>query len=199
MCPFAHSDGHDAPRLIAKGVAGFAAEIDDLIIRLEDAVRQPVVAHELPDILDWVQFGSLRRQWQNGDVFRQMEFFRRVPASLIDDQNRMGAGIDGCSNFGHMGVHRLGIAPGQDEADAFAFLRTDRAEDIGPFGTLVVRRAGPCAALGPAARDLVLLADTGFVLEPKFDLYARFETLADRFDLGREVFLKASTANSFCA
>src|ERR1700722_7554958 len=91
MCPLAHSDGHDAPRLIAKAVPGFAAEIDDLIIRLEDAVRQPVVAHELPDILDWVQFGSLRRQWQNGDVFRQMEFFRRVPASLIDDQNRMGS------------------------------------------------------------------------------------------------------------
>jgi len=98
-----------------------------------------------------------------------------------------------------MGIHCLGIAPGQDDADAFAFLRTDRAEDIDPLGTLVVRRAGPCAAPGPAACDLVLLADAGFVLEPEFDLYARFETFADRCDLGREVFLKASTANSFCA
>jgi hypothetical protein len=96
-----------------------------------------------------------------------------------------------------MGVHRLGIAPGQDEANGLALLRTDGAEDIGPFGALIVRRAGPCSALGPAARDLVLLTDARFVLEPEFDVYARFQALADLLDLAREVFLKASTANSF--
>jgi hypothetical protein len=120
-----------------------------------------------------------------------------VPAGLIDDQDGMSAGIDGGADFRQMGVHRFGVAPRQDEADALALLRTDCAENIGRFGTLIVRCAGPCSAPGPAARDLVLLADAGFVLEPDLDLYARFETLADRFDLGREVFLKASTANSF--
>jgi hypothetical protein len=120
-----------------------------------------------------------------------------VPAGLIDDENGVSAGIDGHSDFRQMGVHRLGITPGQNQADALALLRTDRTEDIGPFGALIARCAGPGSAPGPAARDLVLLADAGFVLEPEFDLYARFETLSDRFDLGREVFLKASTANSF--
>ena len=122
-----------------------------------------------------------------------------MPAGLIDDQDSVSAGIDGGADFRQMGVHRFGIAPRQDEADALTLLRTDCAEDIGPFGALIVRRTGPCSALGPAARDLVLLADACLILEPKFDLYARFETLADRFDLGREVFLNASTANSFCA
>jgi PHP family Zn ribbon phosphoesterase len=122
-----------------------------------------------------------------------------VPTGLIDDQNGVSAGIDGRSDFGQVRIHRLGIAPRQDEADSLALLRTDRAEDIDPFGALIVRCAGPCSAPGPTARDLVLLADPGFVLEPEFDLYARFETLTDRFDLGGEVFLNASTANSFCA
>jgi hypothetical protein len=122
-----------------------------------------------------------------------------MPSSLIDDQDGVSAGIDGGADFRQMGVHRFGIAPRQNQTDALALLRTDGAEDIGPLGALIVRRAGSCSALGPAARDLVLLADAGFVLEPDFDLYARFEALADRFDLGREVFLNASTANSFCA
>jgi hypothetical protein len=122
-----------------------------------------------------------------------------MPSSLIDDQDGVSAGIDGGADFRQMGVHRFGIAPRQNQTDTLALLRTDSTEDIGPLGALIVRRAGSRSALGPAARDLVLLADAGFVLEPDFDLYARFEALADRFDLGREVFLNASTANSFCA
>jgi len=122
-----------------------------------------------------------------------------MPAGLIDDQDGMSAGVDGGGDLRQMGVHRLGIAPWQDETDTLALLRTDRAEDVGPLGSLIVRRAGPCSALGPATCDLVLLADPRFVLEPQLDLYARLEAPADRFDFGGEVFLNASTANSFCA
>ena len=39
-----------------------AAVIDQVIVRCEDAVRQPVVAHELPDVLDRVKFRALGRQ-----------------------------------------------------------------------------------------------------------------------------------------
>jgi hypothetical protein len=199
MSPVAEADGHDAPGLVAQVVPGIAAEIDDLIVGLEDSVREPVVAHELPDVFDGVQFGSLWRQRQNGDVFGEPEFCRRMPAGLIEDQDRVCAGIDGGADLRQMGVHRVRVAPWQDETDALAFLRTDGPEDVGPLGALILRRAGPCAAFGPAARDLVLLADPGLVLEPELDLYAWSEALADRFDLGREVFLNASTANSFCA
>lgn len=111
----------------------------------------------------------------------------------------MSAGIDSGSDLRQMGVHRLGIAPWQNKTDALALGWADGAEDIGPLGSLIVGRAGPRSALRPAACDLVLLADPGFVLEPELDLYARLEALADRFDLRWEVFLNASTANSFCA
>ncbi len=48
--PIAVSDGHDFPWLIDEGVPGVAAVIDDVVEGFEDAVRQPVLAHELPDI-----------------------------------------------------------------------------------------------------------------------------------------------------
>lgn len=122
-----------------------------------------------------------------------------MPACLIDDQDGMSAGIDGGGDLRQMGVHRLGIAPWQDEPDALALLRTDRAEDVGPLGALIMRRARSGSTPCPTARDFVLLADPGFVLEPQLDLYARLEALADRVDFGGEVFLNASTANLFCA
>ena len=52
MCPAAQADGHNAPGLIDKTVPGEAALVEDVCVGFEDAVRQPVVAHELPDILD---------------------------------------------------------------------------------------------------------------------------------------------------
>ena len=59
MCPVAHGDGHDAPGLCDEAVPVVAAVIDDVVVIAEDAVRQPVVAHELPDILHDVELGHL--------------------------------------------------------------------------------------------------------------------------------------------
>src|ERR1700738_3886251 len=49
---------------------------------------------------------------------------------------------------------------------------TDGAEDIGRCRPLIMRRGGACSTLGPAAGDVVLLPDAGFVLEPKLYLLA---------------------------
>ena len=48
--PFAHSDGHDPPRLIDELVPSVAAVIDDVVEGFEDPVREPIFAHELPDV-----------------------------------------------------------------------------------------------------------------------------------------------------
>ena len=199
MSPIAKSDGHDAPGLVAEFIPSVAAELDDLLVRLEDAIGEPVVAHELPDVFGGVEFRRLGRQGQDCDVVWQAELFGGVPAGLIKDEDRMCARIDRGANLGQMGVHRLGVAPRQDQADSLTFCWTDGAEDIGPLGAQILWGAGPGAALGPAAGDLVFLTDPSLVLEPDFDLHALIELRPDRFQLGGEVFLKASTANSFCA
>ena len=43
-----------------------AAVIDYIVVGFEDAVREPVVAHVLPDVFNWIV--ALRRQGENGDV-----------------------------------------------------------------------------------------------------------------------------------
>ncbi len=52
--PVAQPDGHDTPRSIDELVPGKSAVVDDVVVGSEHAVGQPIFAHKLPDILDWV-------------------------------------------------------------------------------------------------------------------------------------------------
>ena len=116
MGPVTKSDGHDAPGLIDQLVPGPATVIDDVVVGFEDAVREPVVSHELPDILHRIDFGRFWRQSENGDVRGNNEVGGHMPASLIDQKHRMGSRRDGHSDFGQMQVHRFGIAGRQNQA-----------------------------------------------------------------------------------
>ena len=124
----------------------------------------------------------------------------QVPSGLIDKKRCVPSGCDVGRDRRHMQAHRLGVAPGQDQADALALLGADSAEDVGRRRALVLRGRWPGAALRPASRDLVLLTDARFIAEP--DLYiARIDALLarDLVEKGGEVFLKASMAPSACA
>ena len=200
MRPLAEADGHDAPGLVDELVPCLTAVIDEIIIRFEDAVGEPVVAHELPDVLDWVELGAFRRQRDNGDVGRHDEARRHVPASLIDQEDGVGTGRDDRGDLGEVQVHRIGVAGRQDQGRTVAFLWADGAEDVGRGGSLITGSAGAGATLCPSAGDFVLLAETSLICEP--DLYL---VDVDRLFLGDcvqtrgEVFLKSSIAPSACA
>jgi hypothetical protein len=169
--------------------------VDEIVVGCEDAIGEPVVAHELPDVFLGVEFGAFRRQGDEGDVGRHGETGRHVPAGLIDQEHGVGARRHGFGDLDEMQVHRFGIAGGQDQGCALAFLRTDRAEDVGGGGALIAGRARTGAALGPSACDLVLLADARLVLEP--NLYcADVDRLVvrDVIQARGKVFLKSSIA-----
>ena len=118
-----------------------------------------------------------------------------MPSGLIDEKDGVGAWCDGLGDFREMQVHRFGIAEGQDQSGALALFRADGTEDVGRYGSLIPRGARASAALGPAAGDLVLLADTSLVLEPDFYLGDVDRFLARDFSQARwEVFLKVSMA-----
>jgi hypothetical protein len=36
--------------------------VDKIVVRFEDAVRQPVVTQELPEVFDRIELGTFRRQ-----------------------------------------------------------------------------------------------------------------------------------------
>lgn len=114
--------------------------VDDVLVRIEDAVRQPVVAHELPDVLHRVQLGRAGRQEQERDVVGNCELGRDVPAGLVEDQNRVGCWINSATDLLQMRVHGAGVAVWHDETGALALCRAGGAEDVGPLCALIVRR-----------------------------------------------------------
>ena len=62
-----------------------------------------------------------------------------MPACLVQQQHRMGAGRDRLADLLQLSRHGLGIAVGQDETGALALLGADGAKDVGPGGALIVR------------------------------------------------------------
>ena len=83
MSPVADAEEHDAPGLIDEPLPGVAAEVDDLVVGFEDAVGEPVVAHELPDVFLGVEFGTFGRQRDERDVGGNAQASRKMPSGLI--------------------------------------------------------------------------------------------------------------------
>ncbi len=122
-----------------------------------------------------------------------------MPAGLIDEQRGMRARGDLGGDFSQMQVHRVGVASGHDEGCALTLLGADRAEDIGGGGSLIFGSARTRAAPGPAAGDLVLLADARLVGEPDFYGLGSDAVLAgDLVQAIGELFLKSSIAPAAC-
>ena len=131
MGPLSQAEGHDPPRLIYELVPGEAAVVDDVVVGFEDAVRQPVVAHELPHVLDRVELRAPRRQGHQRDVGRHDQFGRSMPSGLIQEEDGMCARRDVEGDLLEMHAHRLAVAPGHDDAGGLAFSGADRTEEPG--------------------------------------------------------------------
>lgn len=171
---------------------------DDVVVGFEDAVREPVLADELPDVFYRIQFRRPWRQRNDCDVLRNVEFGRHVPPGLIDDKNGMGVRRHFGADQLQVLRHRMGVGPRHDETGALTLGRADCAKNVSPFGPLVVRRARTGSALCPSSGEFVLLVDPRFILKP--DLHRRPALFyADGRDQIGEVFLKASMASGFCA
>jgi hypothetical protein len=60
--------------------------VEDVVVGFEDAVREPIVAHELPDVLDRIELGRFRRQQQERDVVWDGKPLRDMPSRLIKNR-----------------------------------------------------------------------------------------------------------------
>jgi len=69
--------------LIDEIVPSLAAVVDEIVVGFKDAVGEPVVTQELPDVFDRIELGTFRRQRNNGDVWWHDESRRQMPAGLI--------------------------------------------------------------------------------------------------------------------
>ncbi len=75
-----------------EAVPGEAGVVDDIGVGFEDAVREPVVPHELPDVLHGIELWGAGRERHECDVFRDIELLGGVPAGLIEEDDGVGVG-----------------------------------------------------------------------------------------------------------
>src|SRR5215210_6552562 len=199
MSPIPQANGHDAPRLVCEPVPSFTAVIEEVAVGGEDPVGEPVLAHELPDVLDRVQLRGFGGQRHERDVVGDHQPLGLMPSRLIEQHHRMRTRRDSLRDLRQMQAHALTRAARQDEASPFPFSRADRAENVSRLGSLVLWGRGASAASGPAPSDLVLLPDPCLVAEPDLYRLATSRTCLDLLQTGREGFLKAVTSTSFLA
>jgi hypothetical protein len=170
--------------------------IEDGVIGIEDAIGQPVVAHELPDFFDRVEFGALGRQRQDGDARRHDQLAGEISACLVHQQDRVCTGCDGLGDLGQMQAHRSRSAALQDESGPLAVSGTDRTKDSGGGGALILRGRRSGATPRPAPGDLVLPTNSGLIGKP--DLYVgRFDALRARDFIQRGGEALGSKPNQF--
>lgn len=81
----------------------------------------------------------------------------------------MRAFLDMTRDFIEVKLHHVRIGEGQRQRRALALRRADRAEEIGVLVALIGGLTWTRPPLRPLAHKAVLLADTGFILEPDFD------------------------------
>ena len=116
----------------------------------------------------------------------------------VDDEYSVSAWCHQGRDFIKMPLHGLSVAAGQDKARTDTARGTDGTEDIGRLRALVPERRGSAAASRPAPGEHGFLADPGLILPPNFYRGVGREPGSDLPQPGGEVFLKSSTANSFC-
>src|ERR1700720_4148391 len=81
-----------------------------VVVGFEDAVREPIVAHELPDVLDRIELGRFRRQRQERDVVWDGKPLRDMPSRLIKKKDSVRARRDRKRDFLQMKRHGFTVA-----------------------------------------------------------------------------------------
>ena len=104
-----------------------------------------------------------------GEVFRDLEFARGVPAGLVENDHGVRAGRDGMADFFEVFAHRRSVGIRHDDGDPGVATGADGAEQIGILITLIFWLPRTRALLGPLVDERVLLPDPHFILEPHLD------------------------------
>ena len=99
MCPLSVSDGHDFPWLRDKAAPCITAMIDNIFEGGRDAVGEPVIAHELPDVFNRVELRAPGRQGNQCYIIRDFECVCCMPAGLIRYNDSVCAFGDSLRDF----------------------------------------------------------------------------------------------------
>ena len=121
-----------------------------------------------------------------------------MPSGAVHQDDGVGASGDMAADLLQVHLHGGRVGPGQHEGCACAPCGADPAEQVGVAIPLIGRQARSCPPLGPDTGAAVLLAQSGFVLEPDLDTPSLGQMTYMRLKRAREVFLNASMTAGSC-
>src|SRR5271170_232980 len=161
----------DQAVVVGKSVLGHLAGIHDVGQAGKHRVGEPVTAQIVPNPLDWIELGTVRRQRQQRDIAGHHEALAAVPTGTIEDDHGMSIGGDLAADLAEMMVHRDGIADRHDQRRRFALQWADRTKHIGRGKAEVLWCRRPASGLPPHPGQAVFLAEASLILEPYLDSY----------------------------
>src|SRR6516162_11797739 len=167
-----------APGLGQEPVPGVAGGIHDSIVIVEQPVREEAFLEVEPDALYRVQFGRIGWQRNQGDVVRNSEVIRTMPAGLIERHHDVLVLSNGFGETVQKDLHRRRIGIGHHHRKRVVRARLYGGEDIGEGEAPVAKPWRALAALPPDMTDAAFLADARFVLEEQAQALA-FTTYTD--------------------
>jgi hypothetical protein len=176
------------------GVPGVLAGVEDVLICGEQAVAEKVVLEVLPGFFRRIAFGSGGRNIDQGDIVRDTQGLRAMPAGAVSDHGRMHLWGQFGADLIEVQLHHGGVGAGQNQADSTVACGTEGAEDIGIFVARIDGHRRPRPLGGPAVGPAAFLADTGFILTPQLNVFIGMRG-GDCLKFAREVFLKVATAS----
>ena len=135
--PRSGGDGGNAVVVVCEECPGVAGLVEDVVVTVEDGDREFVATQIFPDVFDRVEFGCVGRQRDQRDVVRNDEIFGDVITGAIEDEGSVAARRNPPADLRQMQGHDLGVGGWDDERRRDAALRTDGAEDVGPFVALI--------------------------------------------------------------
>ena len=86
--------------------------VDEIVVDLKTRLESLVVAHELPDVFNWIQLGTFSWQSDDADIDGHIQLACHVPSSLIHQHDRVSARGDGDRYLCQMQRHGFSIAEG---------------------------------------------------------------------------------------
>src|ERR1039457_4851242 len=101
-CPCSGCDGRDAVLVVGEECPGVACLVEDVVVTVEYGNRELVAAQIFPDVFDWVEFGRVGRQGDEGDVVGNGEILGDVIARTVEDQSGVAAWSDLTPDLGQM-------------------------------------------------------------------------------------------------
>jgi hypothetical protein len=88
--------------VVGEECPGIACLVEDVVVTVEYGNRELVAAQIFPDVFDWVEFGRVGRQGDEGDVVGDGEILGDVIARTVEDQSGVAAWSDLTTDLGQM-------------------------------------------------------------------------------------------------